>query len=150
MSGVPSTIPTVGDVPKRKKAEDSQTTSASPSTAKGPKRSRRQKKAARDAKLTAPPVSMGNQDNGEGGGGGGGSGEAKLTAPPPMRAAAGGASTGPKYAHHFVMVCRSNMNRSMANHHILESNGFRVSSYGIGKEVKVPSRDKKGLSLIHI
>lgn len=49
-----------------------------------------------------------------------------------------------RYKHRFAMVCRSNMNRSMANHSILLQYKFDVVSYGIGKEVKVPSRDKKG------
>jgi len=50
----------------------------------------------------------------------------------------------PQHEHMYAMVCRSNMNRSMANHDILERHGFKVCSYGIGREVKVPSRDKKG------
>ena len=49
------------------------------------------------------------------------------------------ANTPPRYA----MICASNMNRSMAAHNILLHHGYRVDSYGTGKQVKLPGRTQQ-------
>ncbi|KAH9607213.1 hypothetical protein KSS87_021279 [Heliosperma pusillum] len=38
----------------------------------------------------------------------------------------------------YAMVCSSNQNRSMESHFVLKKQGFDVSSYGTGTQVKLP------------
>jgi len=38
----------------------------------------------------------------------------------------------------FAMVCASNMNRSMEAHNVLHQAGLTVSSFGLGRHVKLP------------
>ncbi|KAJ9513647.1 RNA polymerase II subunit A [Haematococcus lacustris] len=46
----------------------------------------------------------------------------------------------PEPTHHyrFAMVCAANCNRSMAAHELVAQHGFRVSSFGVGSQVKLP------------
>lgn len=48
--------------------------------------------------------------------------------------------------HHYAMVCSSNMNRSMEAHNRLARAKLNVSSYGVGKQVKLPSPDGRGVT----
>ena len=133
MSAVPAPIPKPGDARKKRKPDSSSESAEAEQSGGGVQHTASGSETADEGGAAKRSRQEGADNNAEGGSAAdaGSGSEAKDVAKP-------------KYAHKFAVVCRSNMNRSMANHDILMKNGFSVCSYGIGKEVKVPSRDKKG------